>query len=63
MRRELARTLRENANGTYLVDQEAVTGDEKETDVRLRSAVSNHEAVIELKIGDSDGPRKIFVTP
>ncbi|MDP9573391.1 UNVERIFIED_ORG: hypothetical protein J2W66_003893 [Agrobacterium larrymoorei] len=53
MRRELARTLRENANGTYLVDQEAVTGDEKETDVRLRSAVSNHEAVIELKIGDS----------
>ena len=34
----------------YTVDQEAVTADEKETDIRLRSVVSNHEAVIEIKL-------------
>ena len=32
------------------MDQEAVTADEKETDIRLRSVVSEHEAVIELKL-------------
>ena len=42
------------ANGpVYTVDQEAVTADEKETDIRLRSVVSEHEAVIELKLADS----------
>ena len=53
MRRAIARELSHAANGLYMVDQEAVTGDEKETDIRLRSVLSEHEAVIELKHGDS----------
>ncbi len=52
MRREIARELRSAANSLYTVDQEAVTADEKETDIRLRSVLSKHEAVIELKLGD-----------
>lgn len=52
MRREIARELSHAANLIYTVDQEAVTADEKETDIRLRSVVSNYEAVIELKLGD-----------
>jgi hypothetical protein len=52
MRREIARELRHAANSIYTVDQEAVTADEKETDIRLRSASLKHEAVIELKLGD-----------
>ena len=52
MRREIARELLYRANGLYTVDQEAVTGEEKETDIRLRSVVSDHEAVIELKMVD-----------
>ena len=52
IRREIARELNHAANGLYKVDQEAVTADEKETDIRLRSVSSEHEAVIELKLGD-----------
>ncbi len=52
MRREIARELRNSAKGLYTVDQEAVTADEKETDIRLRSTASHHEAVIELKLAD-----------
>ncbi|MGJ8515200.1 NACHT domain-containing protein [Carnimonas bestiolae] len=52
MRREISRELRYAANSIYTVDQEAVTADEKETDIRLRSVLSEHEAVIELKLGD-----------
>ncbi|NPE72493.1 ATP-binding protein [Dickeya dadantii] len=52
MRREIARELSHAANSIYTVDQEAVTADEKETDIRLRSVLSKHEAVIELKLGD-----------
>jgi len=52
MRREIARELSNHANGLYKVDQESVTADEKETDIRMRSTVSPHEAVIELKIAD-----------
>jgi hypothetical protein len=52
MRREIARELSHSAKSIYTVDQEAVTADEKETDIRLRSVASNHEAVIELKLGD-----------
>lgn len=54
MRRQIARELRSSANGAYTVDQEAATADEKETDIRLRSAGSKHEAIIELKIGDKN---------
>lgn len=52
MRREISRELKHAANSIYTVDQEAVTADEKETDIRLRSVLSKHEAVIELKLGD-----------
>jgi hypothetical protein len=52
MRREIARELSYASNSIYTVDQEAVTADEKETDIRLRSVFSKHEAVIELKLGD-----------
>jgi len=52
MRREIARELSYAANSIYTVDQEAVTAEEKETDIRLRSVASPHEAVIELKLGD-----------
>lgn len=52
MRREIARELSHAANSIYTVDQEAVTADEKETDIRLRSVLSKHEAVMELKLGD-----------
>ena len=59
MRRAIARELSHTANGLYMVDQEAVTGDEKETDIRLRSVSSEHEAVIELKLGDSRSAREL----
>ena len=52
MRREIARELSHAANGLYQVNQEAVTADENKTDIRLRSVVSEHEAVIELKLAD-----------
>ncbi|MCJ7997028.1 ATP-binding protein [Rhizobium cremeum] len=54
MRQQIARELRAGAKGAYTVDQEAVTADEKETDIRLRSTGSAHEAIIELKIGEKD---------
>ena len=54
MRREIARQLRVTANGAYKVDQESVTADEKETNVRLRSTASSQQAVIELKLGEKD---------
>jgi len=59
MRREIARELNHAANGLYKVDQEAVTADEKETDIRLRSVVSDHEAVIELKLADGRSARDL----
>ncbi|MEM9710313.1 MAG: ATP-binding protein [Pseudomonadota bacterium] len=59
MRREIARELRYAANSIYTVDQEAVTADEKETDIRLRSVASPHEAVIELKLGDGRTARDL----
>ena len=40
------------ANCTYTVDQEGVAVDEKETDIRLRATTSDHQAVIDLKLGD-----------
>ena len=57
MRREIARELNHAANGLYKIDQEAATADEKETDIRLRSVVSEHEAVIELKRADDRSAR------
>ncbi len=62
MRRELARTLREAAKTAYTVDQEAVTADEKETDIRLRSTVSTQQGTIELKLADDRSGRDLFDT-
>ena len=59
MRREIARELGYAANSIYTVDQEAVTADEKETDIRLRSVTSNLEAVIELKLADERTARDL----
>jgi hypothetical protein len=52
MRKELARTLRHAANGQYIVDQEATTADEKETDIRLISTAAAQKGTVELKIGE-----------
>ena len=62
MRRELARALRQSSSGAYTVDQEAVTADEKETDIRLRSTVSSQQATIELKLGDERSGRDLYDT-
>ena len=59
MRRLIAWELSRAANGLYKVDQEAVTADEKETDIRLRSVMSEHEAVIELKRADGRSARDL----
>jgi hypothetical protein len=52
MRREIVRELNHHANGHYKIEQEGVTADEKETDIRLLSTMSPYEAVIELKLAD-----------
>lgn len=62
MRRELARALSDRANQNYTVDQESVTADEKETDIRLRSTGSGQQAVIELKLGDERTGADLFNT-
>lgn len=51
MRQVIARELRHAARELYTVDQEAVTADNKETDIRLRSPY-DQQATIELKIGE-----------
>jgi hypothetical protein len=51
LRPAIARELEVAARGAYTVDQEAVTADGKETDIRMR-AVSGHQATIELKVGE-----------
>jgi len=47
----IARELELASREAYTVDQEAVTADGKETDIRLR-AVSGYQATIELKVGE-----------
>ena len=60
MRRELARALRDAANQSYTIDQESVTADEKETDIRFRSTGSNQQGTIELKLGDERTGSDLF---
>ncbi len=62
MRRELARELKNAANRNYTVDQESVTADEKETDIRLRSTGSGQQAAIELKLGDNRSAADLLST-
>ena len=57
LRPAIARELETAAKGAYTVDQEAVTADGKETDIRFR-AVSGYQATIELKIGEKDRSAK-----
>lgn len=59
MRREITRELSHAARDLYKVVQESVTADEKETDIRLCSGISNHEAVIELKLADGRSARDL----
>jgi hypothetical protein len=54
MRKQMANMFRQHAHGLYRVNQENVTADEKETDIRLSSLRSDHEAVVELKIGENN---------
>lgn len=60
MRRAIAHELETQANGMYKINQEAVTGDEKETDIRMISKNFHHEAVIELKLGDKNYTAKVL---
>lgn len=59
MRREITRALRNAANGLYTLNQEHPTGEEKETDIRLRSTASDHETVIELKLAEKWSARQL----
>nr|WP_314256754.1 hypothetical protein [uncultured Devosia sp.] len=52
LRRALADAMKRESRGMYTVDQEGVTADEKETDVRLRSTSGDLQATIELKVGE-----------
>lgn len=54
LRRAIAHEFRNMSNDAYKIDQEAVTADEKETDIRLRSTGGPQEATIELKIGEKN---------
>lgn len=60
MRREIARVLVNSERDIYRVNQEAVTADEKETDIRLKSTASEHQAVIELKLGENGYSGKVL---
>jgi hypothetical protein len=62
MRREITRVLREDSRNNYTVDQESVTADEKETDIRLRATSSTQQAVIELKLGENSSGPVLFST-
>ncbi len=59
MRRVISHELNNIANHAYTVDQEGVTADEKETDIRLRATASDQQAVIELKLGDDRSGRNL----
>ncbi|WCS23900.1 hypothetical protein LOK46_22525 [Methylobacterium sp. NMS14P] len=54
MRRAIADVLKSSAREAYLIEQEGVTADEKETDIRFISSVNGVSGVIELKVGDKD---------
>ncbi len=59
LRREITRVLKNTERGIYKVDQEATTGEEMETDIRLRSVVSEQQAVIELKLADQRSAKNL----
>jgi hypothetical protein len=49
-----AKRLQEKAKGAYRVDREAMVVDAKETDIRLLSVRSEHQAVIEMKLANNN---------
>ena len=55
MQRNLARELRQRANGAYKVTREEEVADAKHTDIRLSVANCDLKAVIEVKIADNWG--------
>ena len=57
LRPAIAREFLHMANGAYTVDQEAVTAEGKETDIRFRTP-PDLQATIELKIGEKDRSAK-----
>lgn len=57
LRPSIARELEVAKRGAYTVDQESVTVDGKETDIRLRS-IHGPESTIELKIGEKSRSAK-----
>jgi hypothetical protein len=59
---ELARALRDAGNQSYTIDQESVTEDERETDIRFRSTGSKQQGTIELKLGDGRSGTDLFNT-
>jgi len=59
MRRAITRELKVSSNHMYTADQEGVTADEKETDIRLRSTASDQQSVIELKLGEKWSGRQL----
>jgi len=48
-----AKRLQERENGAYRVDREALVINDKETDIRLLSVISQAQAVIELKLANN----------
>ena len=62
LRRAIANELIRMSNNIYSVNQEAVTAEEKETDVRLRSNGSDQEGVIELKRAEGFTSRELLET-
>lgn len=62
LRREVARELLRMSNGLYVVSQESVTADEKETDIRLVSTGADLEGVIELKRAEGFSGRVLLDT-
>jgi hypothetical protein len=57
LRPSIAREFEVAKRGAYTVDQESVTADGKETDIRLRS-IHGPESTIELKIGEKNRSAK-----
>jgi hypothetical protein len=62
MRRAVALVLRDAGKQIYTIEQESVTADEKETDIRFRSTSSKQQGVIELKLGDGRSATDLFET-
>ena len=58
----MARALRDAGNQSYTINQESVTADEKETDIRFRSTGSKQQGTIELKLGDERSGTDLFNT-